>query len=98
MPVSLKVMLAKLKHKGQINIQEYEDFLSKLEGHDRQIREKGIDDLEEYILMSFDKGLRITKADKKLSLIEKKKAEAIYMQFIETVKLCAKQVKEFSNE
>ena len=40
MPNSLKCMLKKLHHKGQITDAEYEELISKLSGHDRELINK----------------------------------------------------------
>ena len=42
---SLRVKLSKLRYKGQISTQEYNELISKLEGHDREIRNKAIDEV-----------------------------------------------------
>lgn len=47
MPDSLNVKLSKLRHKGQISEEEYEELKRKLSGHDKEIRNKAIDDLIE---------------------------------------------------
>lgn len=44
MPMSLKCMIDKWLHKGQISQEEYDAVMKKLEGHDKQIRNKAIDD------------------------------------------------------
>ena len=41
MPMSLKCMIDKWLHKGQISQEEYDAVMKKLDGHDRQIREEG---------------------------------------------------------
>lgn len=38
MPNSLKVMIAKLKHKGCITADDYNALITKLDGHDAKIR------------------------------------------------------------
>ena len=38
MPVSLKCKLEKLKHNGQINNDEYNSMIKKLNGHDMEIK------------------------------------------------------------
>lgn len=38
MPVSLRVKLKKLRHKGLISTAEYDDFIAKLDRHDERIR------------------------------------------------------------
>lgn len=38
MPNSLKTKLSKLRHKGQITNEEYQELITKLDGHDAEIR------------------------------------------------------------
>lgn len=45
MPMSLKCMIDKWLHKGQISQEEYDAVIKKLEGHDKQIRAEVIDEL-----------------------------------------------------
>lgn len=47
MPMSLKVMLKKFVHKGQITQEEYDALIKKLEGHDKEIRNKAVDEFAE---------------------------------------------------
>lgn len=47
MPMSLKVMLKKVAHKGQITQEEYDALVKKLDGHDKEIRNKAIDEFAE---------------------------------------------------
>lgn len=47
MPLSLKTMLKKFAHKGQITQEEYEALVKKLEGHDKTVRAKAIDEFAE---------------------------------------------------
>lgn len=44
MPLSLKTMLKKFVHKGQITQEEYDALIKKLDGHDKEIRNKAIDE------------------------------------------------------
>ena len=44
MPMSLKCMIDKWLHKGQISQTEYDFVMRKLKGHDKQIRTDAIDD------------------------------------------------------
>ena len=44
MPLSLKTMLKKFVHKGQITQEEYDALIKKLEGHDKEIRNKAIEE------------------------------------------------------
>ena len=39
MPNSLRCMLSKLRHKGQISDAEYKELITKLENHDKVIKE-----------------------------------------------------------
>lgn len=41
---SLREKLSKLRHDGHITDAEYKDFIKKLDGHDREIRNKAIDE------------------------------------------------------
>lgn len=43
MPLSFKSRLAKLEHKGQISQEEYQSLITKLDGHDAQIRADAIE-------------------------------------------------------
>ena len=45
--MSLKVMLKKFAHKGQITQEEYDALIKKLEGHDKEIRSNAIDEFAE---------------------------------------------------
>ena len=47
MPGSLRCKLSKLRHKGQITAGEYEELIKKLDGHDKEIRNKAIDEFAE---------------------------------------------------
>ena len=53
MPMSLKVMLKKFAHKGQITQEEYDALIKKLDGHDREIRSKAIDEFAREIKSTF---------------------------------------------
>ena len=44
MPNSLRVKLKKLYYKGNIATKEYDELIHKLDGHDREIRNKTIDE------------------------------------------------------
>lgn len=41
---SLRAKLSKLRHDGHITEEEYQAFIKKLDGHDKQIRAAGIDE------------------------------------------------------
>lgn len=47
MPLSLKTMLKKFVHKGQITQEEYDALIKKLDGHDKEIRNNTIDEFTE---------------------------------------------------
>ena len=49
MPLSLKTMLKKFVHKGQITQEEYDALIKKLDGHDKEIRNNAIDEFAERI-------------------------------------------------
>ena len=49
MPMSLKVMLKKFVHKGQITQEEYDALIKKLEGHDKENRSNAIDEFAEML-------------------------------------------------
>lgn len=42
---SLRAKLSKLRHDRLITEEEYQAFIKKLEGHDKHIREKALDDV-----------------------------------------------------
>lgn len=44
---SLRAKLSKLRHDGHITDAEYQAFIKKLDGHDREIRAKAIDEFVE---------------------------------------------------
>ena len=44
MPNSLRVKLKKLYYKGNLATEEYDELIHKLDGHDREIRNKTIDE------------------------------------------------------
>lgn len=46
---SLRTKLKKLAHDGKINQQELDDLLKKLDGHDKQIRNKAIGGFAEWL-------------------------------------------------
>ena len=50
MPMSLKVMLKKFAHKGQITQEEYDALIKKLDGHDKEIRNKALDEFAEKMI------------------------------------------------
>ena len=52
MPLSLKTMLKKFVHKGQITQEEYDTLIKKLEGHDKEIRNKVIDEFAKALLVN----------------------------------------------
>lgn len=41
---SLRAKLSKLRHDRHITVVEYQEFIKKLDGHDREIRNKAIDE------------------------------------------------------
>lgn len=49
MPNSLRAKLSKLRHEGNITDAEYQAFIKKLDGHDREIINKAIDDFAEVL-------------------------------------------------
>lgn len=49
MPMSLKCMIDKWLHKGQISQEEYDAVIKKLEGHDKQIREEVVDLIDRHL-------------------------------------------------
>lgn len=53
MPMSLKCMIDKWLHKGQISQTEYDFVMRKLKGHDKQIRAEAIDDCIQWIVSKF---------------------------------------------
>ena len=60
MPLSLKSQLKKFAHKGQITQEEYNALIKKLDGHDKEIRNKAIEEFAEKLLerktILFDNG------------------------------------------
>ena len=54
MPLSLKTMLKKFAHKGQITQEEYDALIKKLDGHDKEVRAKAIDRFLTEMLNEFD--------------------------------------------
>lgn len=49
MPNSLRAKLSKLRHEGHIKDAEYQAFIKKMDGHDREIRNKSIDEFAEVL-------------------------------------------------
>lgn len=47
--MSLKCMIDKWLHKGQISQEEYDAVIKKLDGHDKQIREDVIEPIQKFI-------------------------------------------------
>lgn len=47
MPKSLKCKLSSLRYKRLLTDEEYKELIQKLEGHDREIRNKAIDEFAE---------------------------------------------------
>lgn len=50
MPLSFRCMIQKLKHNKQISEEECQKLLTKLEGHDREIRNTAIDELVKVLI------------------------------------------------
>ena len=44
MPKSLKVIFKKLSHDGKITEDEYKELVKKLDGHDKEVYDKGYND------------------------------------------------------
>ena len=57
MPLSLKSQLKKFVHKGQITQEEYNALIKKLDGHDREVRNKAIDEFAEEISLKISESL-----------------------------------------
>lgn len=53
MPMSLKCMIGKWLHKGQISQEEHDAVIKKLEGHDKQIRAEVIGECVDILNDSF---------------------------------------------
>jgi hypothetical protein len=49
---SLRAKLSKLKHDGHIDNAEYQELIKKLDGHDRELRNKAIEEFAEVIKSS----------------------------------------------
>lgn len=47
MPNSLKCKLSSLRYKRLLTDEEYQELIKKLDGHDREVRNKAIDDFTE---------------------------------------------------
>lgn len=54
MPLSLKTMLKKFVHKGQITQEEYDALIKKLDGHDKEVRARVINEFAEWIWDDLD--------------------------------------------
>ena len=52
MPLSLKSQLRKLAHKGLISKEEYNTLIKKLDWHDKEIRNKAIDEFAKALLVN----------------------------------------------
>ena len=52
--MSLKCMIGKWLHKGQISQEEYDAVIKKLDGHDKQIRADALDEVIETLAKSED--------------------------------------------
>ena len=57
MPLSLKSHLKKFVHKGQITQEEYDALIKKLDGHDKEIRNKVIDEFAEKISLEISESI-----------------------------------------
>ena len=60
MPKSLRCKLSDLRYKRLITDEEYQEMIKKLNGHDREIRNKAIDDFAKQLKKGFpitDNGL-----------------------------------------
>lgn len=44
---SLRAKLSKLRHDGHITTIEYQEFIKKMDGHDRELRNNAIDEFAE---------------------------------------------------
>ena len=53
MPLSLKSQLSKFVHKGQMSKEEYNTLIKKLDGHDREIRNKAISEFADRLIINF---------------------------------------------
>lgn len=42
---SLKIKLSKLRHDGHITNNEYQEFIKKIDGHDRELKDQVIDQI-----------------------------------------------------
>lgn len=60
---SLKAKLSKLRHDGKITDDEYNKLISKLTGHDKEIRNKAIDDFVNWVWDFIDKYFFDTKEE-----------------------------------
>ena len=49
MPNSLRSKLSSLRYKRLLTDEEYEELIKKLEGHDREIRNKAIDEVFDFL-------------------------------------------------
>lgn len=54
MPMSLKVQLKKFVHKGQITQEEYNALINKIDGHDREMKAKIIDEFAHELKETFN--------------------------------------------
>lgn len=54
MPKSLKCKLSSLRYKRLLTDEEYKELIQKLEGHDREIRNKAIDKFAEALYKQCD--------------------------------------------
>ena len=61
MPMSLKVMLKKFVHKGQIAQEEYDALIKKLDGHDKEIRNNAIDEFAEMLCVELSEKAGVIK-------------------------------------
>ena len=52
MPMSLKCIIGKWLHKGQISQEEYDAVIKKLDGHNKQIREEALEECARTIEIS----------------------------------------------
>ena len=91
MPLSLKSHLKKFVHKGQITQEEYNALIKKLDGHDKGIRNKAIDEFAEKMELEISESLiwGMLPVDCKDGV-----SDRIVDYVIDTAKCVAEQLKE----
>jgi hypothetical protein len=60
---SLRAKIKKLRHNGNITVAEYHELIKKLDGHDREARNKTIDEFAEKMKWEYENSIGVPKRE-----------------------------------